>query len=71
MLLEVHDVPTAVIETITNLREKSLPLLVEIPSFVTVAFGRVELIDDLIETLSVWLALDRIDLFESFCSNIA
>ena len=50
MLLEVHDVPTTVIETITNLREKSLPLLVEIPSFVTVAFGRVELIDDLIET---------------------
>lgn len=48
MLLEVHDVSAAVIEMITNFREESLPLLVEVPAFVSVAFGRIELIDDLV-----------------------
>jgi len=49
VLLEVHDVPAAIIKTITNLCEESLPFLVEISSFVTVAFSRIEPIDDLVD----------------------
>jgi len=49
VLLKVHDVSTTVIERVTNLCEASLPFLVEISSFVTVAFSRIVPIDDLVD----------------------
>lgn len=51
MLLKVYDVSAAVIETIMNLRQESVPLLVEGLSFVTIAFIRIKLIDDLVDAL--------------------